>query len=63
MAGRAFAQVFRKPGIGLHFFVQNSQRRVVAAIILTERHIADIGLYVLPFGHGSCSLEEDVQEG
>jgi hypothetical protein len=43
--------------------VQNSQRRVVAAIILTERHIADIGLYVLPFGHGSCSLEEDVQEG
>jgi hypothetical protein len=29
VAGRAFAQVFGKPGLGLHFFVQNSRRRVV----------------------------------
>jgi len=26
-------------------------------MVLTERHIVDIGLYVRPFGHGSCSLE------
>jgi len=36
VAGRAFAQVFGKPGLGLHCFVQNSQRRVVGAMVLTD---------------------------
>src|SRR3989442_10676083 len=44
VAGRAFAEVFGKPGFVLHLLMQDGQRHIVGAMVLTESEITDLGV-------------------